>query len=859
MALVAVDRRIGPRVSCSITDPRQRASVASGIPRGYQLATGERVSIPVTGMTCAACVSHVEHALVGVPSVSGAVVNLATERATVTWDSEAALDEAIDAIEDAGYGVGKAKTTLAVIGMTCASCVSHVEGALDGVEGVLSAHVNLATERATVEYVAGVAGPAGLRRAIEDAGYGAALLTSEPDEAVTAKDTSKLRAKFIFSLGSAAVVMALMAVPAAGDVLPFSMDYLLLAIAAPVQFWAGSQFYAGAWGALKHRTSNMNTLIALGTSVAFFYSAAATLFGSASIFALGDAGTFFDTSTAIIGLVLLGRYLEAKARGRASEAIRSLMGLQPATARVLRGGEQLDVPVDDIVVGDLVVVRPGEKIAVDGEVVEGRSTVDEAMLTGESAWVEKGPGSAVFGATLNNTGALTFRATGVGADTMLSRIVTLVEEAQASRAPIQRLADVVSAYFVPAVVLTAATVFAVWLAFGPEPAHLYAMLTSVAVLIIACPCAMGLATPTAVMVGTGKGAEYGILFRSAEALERAHKVDVVVLDKTGTLTAGKPSVTDVVSREVDQDVLLSLAASVEGGSEHPLGAAIVAAATERGLAPLPSSDFEARPGLGITAVVDGRRVALGNEALMRTEGLDVASLADEARRLAGQGKTPIYVAAGGRIEGLVAVADTLKPDSPAAVAALRGRGIEVVMLTGDGRLTAEAVAAQAGIDRVVAEVLPADKAAFVKRLQADGRVVAMVGDGINDAPALAQADVGIAIGTGTDVAMESAQITLVRGELGGVGVAIQLSRASMRTIRQNLFWAFAYNVALIPVAAGVLYPVFAGGTPEALRPVFGELGFLNPTLAAAAMAISSVSVVANSLRLRRFRPHIPKT
>ena len=810
-------------------------------------------------MTCAACVSHVEHALEGVPSVSGAVVNLATERATVTWDSDAALEEAIDAIEDAGYGVGKSKTTLAVIGMTCAACVSHVEGALGGVEGVLSAHVNLATERATVEYVPGVAGPAGLRRAIEGAGYGAALLTGEPDEAVTARDASKLRAKFVVSLAAAAVVMALMAAPGAGDVLPFSMDYLLLAIAAPVQFWAGSQFYAGAWGALKHRTSNMNTLIALGTSVAFFYSAAATLFGSASIFALGNAETFFDTSTAIIGLVLLGRYLEAKARGRASEAIRSLMGLQPATARVNRGGEQVDVPVDDIVVGDLVVVRPGEKIAVDGEVVEGRSSVDEAMLTGESAWVEKGPGSAVFGATLNNTGALTFRATGVGADTMLSRIVALVEEAQASRAPIQRLADVVSAYFVPAVVLTAATVFAVWLAFGPEPAHLYAMLTSVAVLIIACPCAMGLATPTAVMVGTGKGAEYGILFRSAEALERAHKVDVVVLDKTGTLTAGKPSVTDVVARNVEEDALLGLAASVEGGSEHPLGAAIVAAAAERGLAPLSSSDFEAKPGLGITAVVDGGRVALGNEALMRAEGLDVASLADEARRLAGQGKTPIYVAAGGRVEGLVAVADTLKSDSPAAVAGLRDRGIDVVMLTGDGRLTAEAVAAQAGIDRVVAEVLPADKAAFVKRLQAEGRVVAMVGDGINDAPALAQADVGIAIGTGTDVAMESAQITLVRGEPGGVGVAIQLSRASMRTIRQNLFWAFAYNVALIPVAAGLLYPVFAGGAPEVLRPVFGELGFLNPTLAAAAMAISSVSVVANSLRLRRFRPHIPKT
>ena len=810
-------------------------------------------------MTCAACVSHVEHALEGVPSVSDAVVNLATERATLTWAADAALGEAIDAIEDAGYGVGTAKSTLAVVGMTCAACVSHIESALVDVEGVLGANVNLATERATIEYVPGVAGPADMRRAIEDAGYGAALLTGDPDDAVTARDTAKLRTKFVASLAAAVVVMALMAIPGAGDVLPFSMDYLFLVIAAPVQFWAGSQFYVGAWGALKHRTSNMNTLIALGTSVAFFYSAAATLFGGSSLFALGDAETFFDTSTAIIGLVLLGRYMEAKARGRASEAIRSLMDLQPATARVIRDGEHVDVPVEDIAVGDLVLVRPGEKVAVDGEVVEGRSSVDEAMLTGESAWVEKGPGSVVYGATLNNTGVLTFRATGVGADTMLARIVALVEEAQASRAPIQRLADVVSAYFVPTVVVTAALVFVVWLAFGPAPAHLYAMLTTVAVLIIACPCAMGLATPTAVMVGTGKGAEHGILFRSAEALERVHKVDVVVLDKTGTLTAGKPSVTDIAALHDGEDDLLRLAASVESGSEHPLGAAIVAAADERGLAALPSMDFEALPGLGIIATVGGRRAALGNEAMMRAEGLDVASLAEEAGRLAGQGKTPIYVAADGRIEGLIAVADTLKPDSPAAVAALRERETEVVMLTGDSTRTAEAVAAQAGIDRVVAEVLPGDKAAFVERLQAEGRVVAMVGDGINDAPALAQADVGIAIGTGTDVAMETAQVTLVRGELGGVDTAVQLSRASMRTIRQNLFWAFAYNVALIPVAAGVLYPVFAGGAPEALRPVFGEFGFLNPTLAAAAMAISSVSVVTNSLRLKRFRPDITKT
>ena len=815
--------------------------------------TGERVSIPITGMTCAACVSHVQHALADVPSVSDAVVNLATERATLTWDSPAALDDAIFAIEDAGYGVETQKATLAVVGMTCAACVSHVEGALGGVDGVLAAHVNLATERAAVEYVPGVAGPAEMRRAIESAGYSASLLTGDADEAATPRDTARLRLKAIFSLAAAAIIMALMAIPAA-DAIPIPMDVLFLLIAAPVQFWAGRQFYIGAWGALKHRTSNMNTLIALGTSVAFFYSVAVVIFGDTPLFGLSEPETFFDTSTAIIGLVLLGRYMEAKARSRASDAIRSLMELQPPTARVLRNGEPVDVPVDEVAVGDLVIVRPGEKIAVDGEVVDGRSSVDESMLTGESAWVDKSPGDTVYGATLNNAGALTYRATGVGADTMLARIVALVEEAQASRAPIQRLADLVSAYFVPAVVLVAVGVFAVWLVLGPEPAHLYAMLTAVAVLIIACPCAMGLATPTAVMVGTGKGAEHGILFRSAESLERAHKVDVVALDKTGTLTAGRPSVTDVVAAGMDQNTLLRLAASVEGGSEHPLGAAIVEAARERGLAPLPARDFQAVPGLGVSADVDGGRVSLGNETLMREEGLAPAPLSDEAQRLARQGKTPVFVGVGGRVAGVIAVADTLKADSPAAVAALRAQGVEVVMLTGDVRSAAESVAAQAGIDDVVAEVLPADKAAYVKRLQEQGRVVAMVGDGINDAPALAQADVGIAIGTGTDIAMETAQVTLVRGELGGVAIALRLSRASMRAIRQNLFWAFAYNVALIPVAAGVLYPVFAGGAPEMLRPVFGEHGFLNPTLAAGAMAISSVSVVANSLRLRRFRP-----
>ncbi len=820
------------------------------------MTTGEKISIPIRGMTCAACVSHVQHALEGVEGISGANVNLATEKATLVWESGGALDEVIDAIEDAGYGVDTAKTALVIDGMTCAACVGHVESALNGVEGVVSASVNLATERASVEYVPGVTGVSGLRHAVEDAGYTlAAVVGDRNDDSATPRDVSSLRTKFVFSLAAAAVVMALMAIPGARDLLPFRLDFLLFAVAAPVQFWAGRQFYAGAWGALKHGTSTMNTLIALGTSVAFFYSVAVTLFRETSFFAAHDAETFFDTSTAIIGLVLLGRYLEAKARSRASNAIRSLMELQAKTARVVRGGEQIDVSIDDLVVGDAVVVRPGEKIPVDGEVVEGHSSIDESMLTGESVPVEKSPGSAVYGATLNGTGSFTFRATKVGRDTMLSQIVSLVEEAQGSKAPIQRLADLISAYFVPTVTLASLGVFVLWLALGPAPSHVYAILTAVAVLIIACPCAMGLATPTAVMVGTGKGAEHGILFRSAEALERAHKIDAVVLDKTGTLTMGKPSVTDLFAEGVTEEELLRLAASVERGSEHPLGEAIVAAAVERGSDLVPATDFRAMPGLGIEATVDGARLLLGNAALMRSEGLSIDALDSRAEELSRQGKTTMFVAMDGSAKGVVAVADTLKPESRAAVSAMRAQGVDVVMLTGDNQRTAEAVARQAGIDRVVAEALPGDKAEQIRALQGEGKVVAMVGDGINDAPALAQADVGIAIGRGTDIAMESAEVTLVRGDMRGVGIAIELSRASMRTIRQNLFWAFAYNVALIPVAAGVLYPLFAaGGAPEFLRPFFGELGFLNPILAAGAMAISSVTVVGNSLRLRGFKP-----
>ena len=818
--------------------------------------TRKQITLAIKGMTCASCVSHVTHALEGVPGVEGVNVNLATEKATVDLGSRAvALDDLADAIRDAGYEVATEKVTLAVGGMTCASCVAHVEGALRGVKGVVSAGVNLATERATVKYVPGVAGISDMRHAVVEAGYTVLSVVGEDhDEAATPKDVSILRTKFVLSLVVAVTIMALSAISRVGEALPFRLDFLLLTLATPVQLWAGRQFYMGAWGALKHRTSNMNTLIAVGTSVAYFYSVAVTLFHGSSFFEGRAAETYFDTSTAIIGLVLLGKYLEARAKSRASSAIKALMGLQPKTARAIRDGREVEVPVEELEVGDLVVIRPGERVPVDGDVVEGLSSVDESMLTGESVPVEKSTGGQVFGGTINATGSFTFRATKVGRETVLSQIIRLVEEAQGSKAPIQRLADLISSYFVPTVIGVAAGVFVLWLVFGPEPSYVNAILTAVAVLIIACPCAMGLATPTAIMVGTGKGAEHGILIRSAEALERAHKIRVVILDKTGTLTVGKPSVTDVVTRGMAEDEMLRLAASAERVSEHPLGEAIVAAAEQGGLVLEQAREFSAIPGFGMHASINGTRVLLGNPALMRREGLGLNGLEERAQELSRQGKTPMFVAVESDVVGIIAVADTVRPESKAAVEALRAQGLEVVMLTGDNRRTAEAVAAQIGIDRVVAEVLPGDKADQVKAVQKDGRVVAMVGDGINDAPALAQADVGIAIGSGTDVAMEAADITLVGGDLRGVAAAIALSKATMRTIKQNLFWAFAYNVALIPVAAGVLYPVFAdAGVPDLLRPVLGDHGFLNPILAAGAMSISSVTVVTNSLRLRRFR------
>ncbi len=743
--------------------------------------------------------------------------------------------------------------SLNIGGMTCAACVNHVEKALREVDGVESSSVNLATERASVQYAESLANIEDLRSAIEDAGYSMLGVAGDEEISGNPRQAADLRVKATFSIAIAALIMALMAIPAVRDILPFRLDILLMAFATPVQFWAGKRFYDGAWSALRHGTSNMNTLIAVGTSVAFAYSSAATILHDRWIFAHYDAATFFETSAAIIGLTLFGRYLEARAKGKASEAIKSLMSLRPETATVVRDGMEVEVPIEDVLVGEHIRVLPGERIPVDGKVTEGISWVDESALTGESMPVEKAESDDVYGATVNTMGRLTIRATGVGKDTILARIIRLVEEAQGSKAPIQRLVDVVSSYFVPAVIVIAAAVFAIWLALGPSPSYVYAMKASVAVLIIACPCAMGLATPTAIMVGTGKAAESGILIRSAETLERAHKVGVVVFDKTGTLTTGMPKVTAMIAKSITEDELLTLAGRLERTSEHPVGRAIVMAAEERGL-PIdsPAEDAMALPGMGIVGRIDGREVAVGNLRLLEERGFAMNGLGESAEEMARSGKTVSYVAADGQSVGVIAVSDTVKEGIQEAVDTVKDLGIELSMLTGDGRQTAETVARSLGINNVIANVLPADKASHVKSLQRNGAVVAMVGDGINDAPALAQADVGIAVATGTDIAMEAADITIIRGDLLGVARAISVSRRTMRTIRQNLFWAFAYNVGLIPVAAGVLYSVFAtSGVPQPLVPALGEFGFLNPILAAAAMAVSSVSVIVNSLRLKR--------
>jgi len=819
------------------------------------------VQLPIEGMTCASCATRVEKGLSKVQGVETANVNLAAEKAAVQYDpEEVSVDDLIGTVRDLGYDVGMDMLSLQVGGMTCASCVKRVEKALQQTPGVISANVNFASEKATIEYLPGAVMPGDLKHSITDAGYEIVEEESSGEEGTDAREEAHRRhlRTLKIKMGAGLAVGALLMLLAYFPPSFLSMRelwFLMFALATPIQFWAGWQFYRGAWASAKHKTTDMNTLIAVGTSVAYGYSVLVTFLPGLFEGLAGagfEAEVYYETAVIIIGLILFGRFLEARAKGQTAGAIKKLMGLRAKTARVVRNGEEIDIPVEEVQPGDVVVVRPGEKVPVDGVVVEGRSALDESMLTGESIPTEKGPGDEVIGATLNKTGSFRFEATRVGSETALSQIIKLVEEAQGSKAPIQRLADYVASIFVPVVFGIATLTFVIWLVFGPAPAFTLAMLAAVAVLIIACPCALGLATPTAIMVGTGKGAENGILIRSGEALERAYKLQTIVLDKTGTLTEGKPRVTDIIpwgafkaeggngNREAAERRLLGVAAAAERGSEHPLGEAIVGRAQELELDLAEVADFNAIPGHGIEVSLDGSQVVLGNLKLMRDRSYALEGLEDEADRLAGEGKTPMFVAVDGKAAGIVAVADTLKDNSIEAVKRLRDLGLEVAMITGDNARTAEAIGAAVGIDRVLAEVLPEHKAEEVKSLQDQGRVVAMVGDGINDAPALAQADIGIAIGTGTDVAIEASDITLIRGDLMPIVTAISLSKATMRTIRQNLFWAFAYNTALIPLAAGILYPLF------------GIL--LSPMFAAAAMALSSVSVVSNSLRLRRFRP-----
>lgn len=808
----------------------------------------KQITLPVTGMTCANCVRTVERAVRKLEGVENATVNYASEKVEVIFDPSRLNEAAIvEKIENAGYGVPTAQIELPITGMTCANCAATVTRALRKVPGVLDAEVNYATEHAKVRLAAGAAQTSDLVAAVEKAGYGVVLAEDddELEDAEAAARAAELKHQYqrlavgiVFTL-PAFLISMLRDVDVLGMWAHESwVNYLLWALATPVQFYVGLDYYVGAYKALRNRTANMDVLVALGSSAAYFYSIPIVL----GYHELG-MHLYFETAAVIITLIVVGKVLEARAKGKTSEAIKALIGLQPKTARVVRNGIETDVLISQVRVGDFVIVRPGEKIPVDGVVTEGKSTVDESMITGESLPVQKNEGDNVTGATLNKNGLLKFKATRVGRETVLAQIIKLVEQAQGSQAPIQRVVDKVSAVFVPVVIAIALLTFTIW--FVTTGDFTDALVRTIAVLVIACPCAMGLATPTAIMVGIGKGASSGILFKNSDALQRANKLQAVILDKTGTLTRGEPSVTDIVvsrSWQGSETDLLTIAASLERGSEHPLGEAIVHAAETRSLPLSTPQQFEAITGKGVTGQVAGQNVLLGNLALLNANQVHLNGLESEAQRLQNDAKTAMWVAVENQAVGLIAVADTIKEGSRDAVQQMKTQGLQVVMMTGDNRATAEAIAREVGIDRVFAEVLPEDKANKVKALQDEGLVVGMVGDGINDAPALAQADVGMAIGTGTDVAMETADVTLMRGDLRSIPQAIRLSHMTMRTIWENLFWAFGYNVVLIPVAAGVLSLVsFA---PDFLKE-------LNPMLAAFAMAFSSVSVVSNSLRLRR--------
>ncbi len=810
-------------------------------------------AIPVEGMSCASCVSSVEKAVAKVPGVDKVSVNLATERADVTFKAAPDMPAVIDAIRKAGYDVPSGSADLAIEGMSCASCVSKVEKALNAVPGVTRASVNLATERAHVE-LAGQVPLGDLVKAVETAGYEARSLEEARSDAKQETQSDKRDAEAL-ELKKNVILAAVLTLPVfilemGSHIVPavhmFVMDtigmqnswYFQFVLTTLVLFGPGMRFFKKGIPALLRAAPDMNSLVVVGTAAAWGFSVVATFWPD--ILPAGTVNVYFEAAAVIVTLILIGRYLEARAKGRTSAAISRLVGLQAKSARVLRNGDAIDVPLEDVRVGDIVQVRPGEKVPVDGEVIEGSSFVDESMITGEPVPVAKEEGAEVVGGTINKTGAFTFRATKVGRDMVISQIVRMVEDAQADKLPIQAKVDKVTGWFVPAVMAAAVLTFIAWLVIGGTAMMGYALVNAIAVVIIACPCAMGLATPTSIMVGTGRAAEFGVLFRRGDALQTLRDASVIAVDKTGTLTQGKPALAHfAVVDGIDKDEALALVAAVEARSEHPIADAIVTAAKEKGLKLADVSAFESVPGFGLKASVSGREVAIGADRYMAKLGLDVAVFADDASRLGDEGQTPLYAAIDGKLAAIITVADPMKETTPAAIAAMHEQGLKVAMITGDNRRTAQAIAKRLGIDEVVAEVLPDGKVEALKRLSAGSKRIAFVGDGINDAPALASADVGIAIGTGTDIAIESADVVLMSGDLRGVVNAIAISKATIRNISENLFWAFAYNVALIPVAAGILYP-FTGT-------------LLSPVLAAGAMALSSIFVLSNALRLRSFK------
>ena len=821
----------------------------------------QSINLPVKGMSCASCASRIEKKVAEQEGVEKISVNFGAELAAVDYDPKKTSSANIShAIEKLGFQVPLSKKVFRVQGMSCASCVSRVENKLSEMEGVATTHVNLATGKAVVEFLPSITGLQNFQPALKAIGY--ALVPDENEEDPStgeeqrhAQELRQIKTKFILSAVLGSVIMlssmqeALPVLPNAGS--PFFYFWLFL-LATPVQFWAGWQFYRGAWAGLKHGYADMNTLIAVGTSSAYFFSAFATFLPSSLEFLGQEVVVYYDTSTMIISLVLLGRWLEARAKSHASSAIKKLMGLQPKTAQIERDGEEIEILIAEVLPGDTVLVRSGEKIPVDGMILEGTAVVDESMITGESIPVEKKCTDDVFGGSINKTGYFKLRATHLGKDSVLSQIIKLVEEAQGSKAPVQRLADRIAGIFVPIVIGIALLAFFAWWGWGssivslPTTPFIFALMIFISVLIIACPCALGLATPTAIMVGTGKGAEMGILIKGGETLEQAQKLDTVIFDKTGTLTWGKPEVTDVFvepGMKISAERLLILSASLEKGSEHPLAQAVIQEAMRRDLKMVPVADFKTRPGFGVQGKVDGLEISLGNLKMMQEDGIEFSALKNSVEEMACQGKTPMILTIGKKTAGMIASADTVKPQAKEAVKKLQNMGLDVVMISGDHQQTAQAIANELCIDRVLAEVLPAGKAEEVKKLKQEGRFVAMVGDGINDAPALAEAHVGIAIGSGTDIAMEASDITLMSQDLNAVANAIQLSKKTMSKIRQNLFWAFFYNVLGIPLAAGVFFPIY------------GIL--LKPIVAAGAMSLSSVSVVSNALLLKRFKPTQP--